>query len=109
MLTARLSIFVSVFFLMMAIVNVIPGLFAAYRERYQMGARRTARELDKFFINIKPTQILIGATALGALLGVLTGSWVIAVAMVVGGMAAPKIILSLGKEIRSGKFEAQLM
>src|SRR5579864_6908866 len=105
MLLAHLSILISVFFLMLAIINWIPSAFNTYRERYQLSVRRTTRELDKFFINIKPTYILIGAAILGACLGVLSGSWVIAVAVLATGIFAPRMMLSVWKEIRSTQFE----
>jgi tight adherence protein B len=109
MLIAHISIFITVFFVTLAIVQAIPSVYEVYRERYKTRTRRLARELDKFFINIKPTNILIGAAVLAVLLGFLSGSWVIALAIVVAGILAPKILLSVWKEIRSAKFDAQLM
>jgi tight adherence protein B len=106
---AHIAIFLSVFFVAMGIINALPGLIMAYRERYQVRARRTARELDKFFLNIKPGKILLIAAIIGALMGFLAGSWVVAGAIVVAGVFAPKIILSVWKEMRSAKFDAQLM
>ncbi len=46
---------------------------------------------------------------MGTLLGIFTGSWVIAVAMVLLGLVAPKIILTIWKDIRSSQVDAQLM
>ena len=46
MLLAHLSILISVFFVMLAIVKWIPSLFRSYREHYQLSSRRTAREMD---------------------------------------------------------------
>jgi tight adherence protein B len=109
LLTGHLPIFISVFFVCYGIVALIPNLFAAYRERYQTSSRRTARELSKFFINIKPTQIFIGSAVLAILMGVLSGSWVIGIALAIAGAFAPRILLSVWKEIRSTQFEAQLM
>ena len=105
----QLSIFLAVFFLILGVVNLLPELFVAYQERYQTSTRRTARELNKFFIHIKPTQILGIAGVLGALMGIATGSWVLAAAIIAAGLVAPRILLSLWKEIRSSQFEAQLM
>jgi tight adherence protein B len=106
---AQISVFLCVFFVILAIVEAIPGIMAAYRERYQASSRRTARELDKFFLNIKPAKILIGAAIAGVALGFLSGSWVVAGAIAAAGMLAPKILLSVWKEIRSAQFDAQLM
>src|SRR3989344_5764635 len=105
----QLSIFLAVFFLILGVVNLLPELFVGYQERYQTSTRRTARELNKFFIHIKPTQILGIAGVLGALMGIATGSWVLAAAIIAAGLVAPRILLSLWKEIRSSQFEAQLM
>ncbi len=106
---AHISIFFSVFLVMLAIVNAIPVLFKLYRERYQTSSRQTARELDKFFLNVKPSKILIGAGVLGVLMGLMTGSWVVTLVLLIAGAFAPKILLSLWKEMRSTQFDAQLM
>lgn len=105
----HLAIFVSLFLFMVGVVEMIPELFVLYRERYQADLVRTTRELDKFFLNVKPTKILIGAVVLGIFLGAFTRSWVVAIAVALGGLIAPKIILSIYKDIRSAQFEAQLM
>jgi tight adherence protein B len=104
-----IAIYASVFFVVLSIIGVIPGLFKTYRESYQSDAQRTARELSKFFLNIKPIQILTGSVILGALLGAATGSWVLALVLMAAGLVAPKLLLSLWKEIRSAQFEAQLI
>jgi tight adherence protein B len=54
-------------------------------------------------------KIILAASAIGALLGVMTGSWVLAIALAVGGVFAPKVALSIWKDIRSRQFEAQLL
>lgn len=94
---------------MVGIVEMIPELFTLYHERYKADLVRTSRELDKFFLNVKPTKILIGAVVLGIVLGLTSGSWIVAVSVALGGLVAPKIILSIYKDIRSSQFEAQLM
>jgi tight adherence protein B len=109
MLMAHLSIFFMVFLVMLGVVNAIPSLFKLYQQRYQASAQKTTRELNKFFLNIKPAKVLIGAGVLGLLMGYLSGSWVVTVAIVGAGLIAPRIILSLWKDIRSAQFEAQLM
>ncbi len=106
---AHLGILIAVFFVMAGIVEMIPELFTLYRERYMADLVRTTRELDKFFLNVKPTKILIASLVLGAALGALTGSWVTAVAIALAGLVAPKIILTIWKDIRSTQVEAQLM
>jgi len=106
---AHLIVLISAFIAMMGIVEIIPQLITTYRDRYQMTLGQTARELDKFFINIKPTKIVIGAVILGVAIGALTGSWVIAVTLGISGIFAPKLILAVYKDVRSARFEAQLM
>ena len=86
MLIAHLSIFICIFLVTLAIVNLIPSLFTAYQERYQANTQRTVRELDKFFLNIKPTRILIGAAVLGVVLGLLTRNWVLGLVVIVAGL-----------------------
>ena len=105
----RLFVLIAVFMSMMGIAEIIPQLVQVYRERYQKSLGLTARELDKFFINIKPTKIMIGAVVLGAAVGALTTSWVIAVILSLCGIFAPKLILVIWKDIRSTQFDAQLM
>src|SRR5262245_10259659 len=103
------GILIAVFFLMVGVVELIPEIFKIFRERYMADMVRTTRELDKFFLRVKPTRILLISVSAGALLGVATGSWVISVAIAMVGLIAPKLILSLWKEIRSAQVEAQLM
>src|SRR4051812_9846322 len=106
-LFSQFPIYLCAFMLSISVVNLIPELFTAYRERYQVSSRRTARELSKFFIDIKPTKILLGAALLAGLAGFAARSWVPAAGVLIAGAFAPKIILSLAKDIRSSKFEAQ--
>jgi tight adherence protein B len=101
--------FVAVFSVMLGIVELIPGIFNAYRDRYNASSRRTARELDKFFLTIKPTRVLIGSIVLGIFLGYYAGSWIIAAVIASAGIFAPRILLSIWKGIRSEQFDAQLM
>ncbi len=108
-LIGHFYIFVCVFFLCLGTVRLLPDLFGVYRERYQSKTRETSRELSKFFISVKPTQIFIGAAVLALLLGFVTQSWVVAAAIMAAGIVAPRILLNLWKDIRSAQFEAQLM
>ena len=105
----HIGVLVMVFVFTMSVLKLIPEVYETYRERYQVSATKTSRELSKFFINIKPTRILAVSAGVGVLLGVATGSWVIAGALAVGGLFAPKIILKLWREYRAAKVEAQLM
>ncbi len=105
----HLYVFVCVFFLSLGIVRIIPELFGVYREQYKSQSRQTARELSRFFLNIRPTQIMMGAGVLAVLLGLLTRSWVIGAAVIAAGFVAPKMLLSMWKEVRSAQVEAQLM
>ena len=105
----RLAVTISVFFLMLGIANILPHLLNLYRERYIANLIKTTRELNKFFITIKPSRIIIGAMVLGALLGLATGSWVLAGAFALTGILAPRVVLAIWKDIRSTQFEAQLM
>lgn len=102
-------IFVFVFFLAMGIVKILPELYRSYRDKYENRSSEITRELSKFFLNIRPSQIMIGAGILAVLLGVAAGSWVIGAAVIAAGLVAPRFLLSLWREIRSTKVEAQLM
>lgn len=105
----HLAVLISMFFLMWTITSMIPQWVQRYREKYQANLLRTTRELDKFFLNVKPLRILLGAGLLGVLAGVLTGSWVLAGVLCVTGLFAPRIILSIWKDVRSKQFDAQLI
>lgn len=106
---SHLYVFAFVFFVTLSIVKLIPGLYSSYKDSYSTRSNETARELNKFFINIKPTQIIAAAGVLGVVLGILTQSWVVALAILGAGAAAPKMVLSIWREARSAKVEAQLM
>jgi tight adherence protein B len=106
---AHLGILIAVFMLMTGVVEVIPELFAIYRERYLADVVRTTRELDKFFLRIKPTHLLLTCLASGLAFGLLTRNWVFAVGIALSGLVAPKIMLSIWKNIRSNQVDAQLM
>src|SRR5258708_15958829 len=92
---AHISIFSAVFLVMLAIVNAIPVFFKLYRERYQTSSRQTARELDKFFLYVKPSKFLIAAGLLGELMGLMMGSWVLTFVLLIVGSLCPTILLSL--------------
>src|SRR5947209_2761405 len=100
----HLGLFISIFFVMLMFVHLIPSLFEAYRERYQSNTQRTTRELNRFFLDIKPTKIVIGMVVLGAVLGYLLESWVVLAALAIAGIFMPKVILSIWKDIRSNQF-----
>jgi tight adherence protein B len=106
---AHLGILIAVFAVMLSGVQMIPEFFRIYREKYMADVVRTTRELDKFFLRIKPSTLLIICLVLGALLGILTGSWVFAITIALVGLVAPKIALAIWKEIRSAQVDAQLM
>jgi tight adherence protein B len=105
----HLTVLVSLFFFMIGVVEIIPELFTLYRERYKADVAHTSRELDRFFLNVKPTHVLVGTVIVGILLGLFTGSWVLAITISTAGLIAPRIILWIYKEIRSNQLEAQLM
>jgi len=94
---------------MMMILRVIPELWTNYRQQYEVSVTKTSRELSKFFINIKPGKIIGLAAGIGALLGIATGSWILAGALAVSGLFAPKLILRVWRDIRTAQVEAQLM
>jgi tight adherence protein B len=108
-MVAHLGILIAVFFLMAGVVEMIPEFFKVYREKYMADVVRTTRELDKFFLRIKPTTLLVISLATGIVLGFVTGSWVFAVVIALSGLVAPKIALSIWKDIRSSQVDAQLM
>lgn len=93
---------------MFSIVGLIPQLFTLYRERYQTSLSQTSRELNRFFFDIKPSKMVLIIAVVGVVGGLLTRSWVLAVAIAGGGLFAPKIALSIWKDIRSAQVEAQL-
>ena len=105
----RLMLLVSVFFLMMTVVEAIPTLVAIFQERFKAGEGKTARELSKFFITIRPGKIIIVICVLGVVVGILAGSWVLGAALCLLGTLAPKFLLSIWKSIRSAQVDAQLM
>ncbi len=105
----QLILYGAIFFLIYTVMELVPSLMAVLKERYQVQTTRTGRELSKFFIDIKPTKIIIGGCVLGAIIGLLSGSWVFAIALCAAGVFAPKIVLTVWRDIRSSQFEAQLM
>jgi tight adherence protein B len=105
----HIAIFAFVFAVMLALVNWIPDLLIVFRERYQADVFQTTRELNRFFINIKPAHMITVFTILALLLFFATGSWILAGALCVAGLFAPRVILSIYKDIRSSQFETQLM
>ena len=106
---AHLGVLIAIFFVMVTVVEMIPELFRVYREKYMADVVRTTRELDKFFFRIKPTNLLLICLAIGSILGLLTASWIFAVAVSLLGLVAPRIALAIWKDIRSSQVEAQLM
>jgi len=106
---AHTGILITVFFVMVTIVELIPELFRIYREKYMEDVVRTTRELDKFFFRIKPTNLLLICLAIGSILGLLSGSWIFAATIALFGLVAPRIALAIWKDIRSAQVEAQLM
>jgi tight adherence protein B len=105
----HIGILITVFAFMMGVVRVVPELWDTYRERYRVSTTRTSRELSKFFINIKPGKIIAITMVVGVLLGFLLDSWVIAAVLAISGVFAPKVILKVWRDIRTGQVEAQLM
>jgi tight adherence protein B len=105
----HLMVLITVFSFMLTVVNLLPAFVASFQERSKNVFGRTTREMDKFFVNIKITHILIGSLALGGLLGVATRSVVVGIACMLAGAFAPKFLLSIWKNVRSTQFDAQLM
>jgi len=103
------GVLMAVFFVMAGIVELIPELFTLYRERYMADVVRTSRELDRFFLDIKPLKLLLFSVIFGSILGILTSSWVLALAVSLFGLAAPKVLLSIWKNMRSSQVDSQLM
>lgn len=95
--------------LMYSLVEFIPELFAIYQSRYKENLLRTTRELNRFFLNVKPTKIMIGLAIFGVLAGIATNSWVLTVAIALLGIFAPRIALNIWKEMRSSQVDSQLM
>jgi tight adherence protein B len=106
---AHISIFIAIFSVTLALVNWLPEMITTYRERYRLNLFQTTRELNRFFVNIKPVQMIGVFVVLGILLFIFTGSWILAGALCVSGFFAPRIILTIYKDIRSAQFDTQLM
>jgi tight adherence protein B len=105
----HLMVLFTVFSFMLTVVNLLPSMVTVFQERSKNLLGRTTREMDKFFVHIKITHILIGSIILGSVLGFLTRSWVLAILITLGGVFAPRFLLSVWKNIRSSQFDAQLM
>ncbi len=105
----HLMIFLTVAGFMMTVVSLLPSMVKYVQEHYVSHMGQRARELDKIFFRIKIPYIFGAAVASGALLGWLTGSWVIAGACALVGLAAPRAAVAIWKNIRSSQFDDQLM
>jgi len=105
----HIGIFFVVFSAIWGIVTILPALYETLHERYQTNVKRTTRELDKFFLNVKPVTIIVIIGAVGGVIGLISGSWVFAMTIAGSGVFAPKVMLAIWKDIRSRKVEAQLM
>src|SRR5271154_19148 len=109
MTASQLVATVVIFTIVYGTIGLLPDFIKLFRDRYTVRLTLTGRELSRFFIDIAPIKIVMGASVLGALLGLLTGSWVLAVTLCVAGILAPKTVLVVWKDIRSTQFDAQLM
>src|SRR5690349_15477308 len=105
----HMMVLITVFALMLTVVNLVPPVFLAFHQRYKDKLSRTTREMDKFFVHIKVTHIVAAAIVLGGFCGFMMDSWPMGVAVALASTVAPRMILSLWKEIRSSQVEAQLM
>ena len=106
---SQLMLLFAVFSFMMTAVNLLPSIVRVLQERYKGRFGNTSREIDKFFVHMKPTHIMAGSLAAGGLLAYAASSWALGLAVALTGMFAPKIILAVWKEVRSSHFDAQLM
>lgn len=106
---SHLSIMATVFFITLTIVGLLPDLIKTYRERYEVESRKTTRELTKFFITVKPGKIVAIFAAAGLAFGLLTRSWVFGFTIAACGVAAPRVMLRIWRDIRTRQVEAQLM
>jgi tight adherence protein B len=106
---SQLMLMLAVFSFMMTAVNLLPSVVRTIQERYKGRFGNASRELDKFFVHMKVTHVVIGSLVLGAGLTYATGSWALGIAVVITGVFAPKIMLAIWKEVRSAHFDAQLM
>jgi len=106
---SRLMLSVTVFSFMLTVVNLLPSVVSTFQARYKDRFGHLSREMDSFFIHLKATYIVIGSIALGIVLGVVTGSWILGITLAILGVFAPKIALAVWKNIRSAQVENQLM
>jgi len=104
-----IAILIVVFVACLFAVRLAFELIDSYRKEYRMDFTSTARELNRFFVNVAPSRIVLIAAIMGGGLGYLAGSWVLAIGLALSGIFAPKIVLSIWKGIRSQQFDAQLM
>lgn len=109
MFLPHVMVLFTVFAFTLTIVNLLPSLVLSFQERYQERLLRTSQEMDKFFVHVKVVHILIASAAFGGLVGLMTGSWIIGGVAAAAGTIAPRVILSVWKDMRSSSFDAQLM
>ena len=73
--------------------------------------RKTSRELTRFFVHIKPGKIIADRRrAWASCWGIVTRQLGHrGIALAIGGLFAPKLILKIWRDIRASQVEAQLM
>jgi tight adherence protein B len=104
-----LPIYIAVFLFAVAVMNGIPQIISWYHGRYKLNMDQTSRELRRFFFDVKPVKIIAGTVVFAVLIGLLTRSWVLAAALCLAGIFAPRLVLSFWREMRTQKVDAQLM
>jgi tight adherence protein B len=105
---SHIVILFAVFSFMTTVVSLTPAIIDFIREHWEGRLLRTTRELDKFFLHIKPTYLIGGAMVIGGVLGVVTENWGIAVGFTLASIFVPRLSLSLWKSVRSSRFDSQL-
>jgi tight adherence protein B len=105
---SHIVILFAVFSFMTTVVSLTPAIINFVREHWEGRLIRTTRELDRFFLHIKPMHLIGGAVVLGAVLGIATDSWGVAVGLTLASIFVPRLSLSLWKGVRSSRFDSQL-
>jgi len=98
-----------IFGFMWTAVSLLPSVVRLFQERYRLRVTGLSRELDKFFVHIQASHLIGGALGLGAVLGILTQSWVLGGSAAIAAVFVPRIVLAIWKSVRSAQFEAQFM
>lgn len=106
---SHLFMMAAMFGVMMGVVQILPGIIQTLLTRYRPEKSRTSRRMDRLFFHLNLRYVLAGFTAAGLVVGIVSGSWILGLAIALFGTAVPRLALLLWKELRSAQFETQLL